>query len=82
MADCGGERHAYDPMNLTHEFWNSNMNSSRDGLPGEVEYATPPPLTGYDIAERLGTHKSDTLTETGQFWQSTPYETTILAISK
>jgi hypothetical protein len=39
--DYGGELHAYDPANLGHEFWNSNMNSSRDGLPGEVKYATP-----------------------------------------
>ena len=39
------------------------------------------PLTGYDVVERLGTHKSDTLTEAGQFWQNTPHETTILAIS-
>ena len=39
--DFGGELHAYDPANLAHEFWNSGMNSSRDGLPGEVKYATP-----------------------------------------
>jgi hypothetical protein len=37
VQDYGGELHAYDPTNLAHEFWNSNMNSSRDGLPGEVK---------------------------------------------
>lgn len=44
--DFGGELHAYDPTNLAHEFWNSGMNSSRDGLPGEVKYATPTVANG------------------------------------
>ena len=44
--DYGGELHAYDPTNLAHEFWNSGMNSSRDGLPGEVKYATPTVANG------------------------------------
>jgi len=44
--DFGGELHAYDPTNLAHEFWNSGMNSSRDGLPGEVKYATPAVANG------------------------------------
>jgi hypothetical protein len=35
-----------DPTNLSHEYWNSNMNSSRDGLPGEVKYATPTVANG------------------------------------
>ncbi len=44
--DYGGELHAYDPTNLAHEFWNSGMNSSRDGLPGEVKFATPTVANG------------------------------------
>ncbi len=44
--DFGGELHAYDPTNLAHEYWNSGMNSGRDGLPGEVKYATPTVANG------------------------------------
>jgi len=44
--DFGGELHAYDPTNLSHEYWNSGMNSGRDGLPGEVKYATPSVANG------------------------------------
>jgi hypothetical protein len=44
--DYGGELHAMDPTNLSHEYWNSSLNSSRDGLPGEVKYATPTVANG------------------------------------
>ncbi|HLK00728.1 MAG TPA: hypothetical protein VKU39_12575, partial [Streptosporangiaceae bacterium] len=44
--DFGGELHAYNPANLASEFWNSGMNSGRDGLPGEVKYATPAVANG------------------------------------
>ena len=44
--DYGGELHALNPQNLAVEYWNSGMNSSRDGLPGEVKYATPTVANG------------------------------------
>ncbi len=44
--DYGGELHALNPANLAVEYWNSGMNSSRDGLPGEVKYATPTVANG------------------------------------
>src|SRR5216684_2312271 len=44
--DYGGELHALNPTNLAVEYWNSGMNSSRDGLPGEVKYATPTVANG------------------------------------
>jgi hypothetical protein len=44
--DYGGELHALNPANLAVEYWNSGMNSSRDGLPGEVKYATPAVANG------------------------------------
>jgi hypothetical protein len=44
--DYGGELHAMNPANLSQEYWNSNMDSSRDGLPGEVKYATPTVANG------------------------------------
>jgi Malectin domain/Fibronectin type III domain len=44
--DYGGELHALNPQNLAVEYWNSGMNNSRDGLPGEVKYATPTVANG------------------------------------
>jgi hypothetical protein len=44
--DYGGELHALNPANLAVEYWNSGMDSSRDGLPGEVKYATPTVANG------------------------------------
>ena len=44
--DYGGELHALNPANLAVEYWNSGMNSGRDGLPGEVKYATPTVANG------------------------------------
>jgi fibronectin type 3 domain-containing protein len=44
--DYGGELHALNPTNLSVEYWNSGMDSSRDGLPGEVKYATPTVANG------------------------------------
>ena len=44
--DYGGELHALNPQNLAVEYWNSGMNSGRDGLPGEVKYATPTVANG------------------------------------
>jgi fibronectin type 3 domain-containing protein len=44
--DYGGELHALNPTNLAVEYWNSGMDSSRDGLPGEVKYATPTVANG------------------------------------
>ena len=44
--DYGGALHALNPANLAVEYWNSGMNSGRDGLPGEVKYATPTVANG------------------------------------
>ncbi|HEX4702723.1 MAG TPA: malectin domain-containing carbohydrate-binding protein, partial [Pseudonocardiaceae bacterium] len=44
--DYGGELHALNPQNLAVEYWNSGMNNGRDGLPGEVKYATPTVANG------------------------------------
>jgi hypothetical protein len=44
--DRSGVLHAFNPTNLAVEYWNSGMNSARDGLPGEVKYATPTVANG------------------------------------
>jgi hypothetical protein len=37
----GGILHAYDATNVSHELWNSNMNSGRDALGQGIGFATP-----------------------------------------
>jgi Malectin domain len=38
--DFGATLHAYDPTNLAHELYDSNQNSSRDGLSGFVKFSS------------------------------------------
>ena len=40
-ATGGGILHAYNATNVSQEFWNSNMNSSRDALGEGIGFATP-----------------------------------------
>ncbi|HEV2372356.1 MAG TPA: hypothetical protein VGS19_09310 [Streptosporangiaceae bacterium] len=41
VLDGGAVLHAYDPANLSKEFWNSNQDPSRDGVSGYVKFTSP-----------------------------------------
>ena len=44
-----GILHAYDATDISHELWNSNMNSGRDGLGQGIGFATPVVVDGHVI---------------------------------
>jgi len=48
--DSGAVLHAYDPTNLTHEFYDSQQNAARDGVSGYVKFSSVVVTNGEVIA--------------------------------